>query len=51
MRGDGENFNKAAEHKETGAAVPSFQSPCLMNLGWRSPRAGSTVASRAKAAL
>jgi len=43
MRGDGENFNKAAESKEPGAAVASLRSHFLMNLGWSSPRAGGKV--------
>lgn len=51
MRGDGENFNKAAESKEPGAAVESCQSPCLVNLGWRSPRVGGKVLPRGQKLL
>lgn len=51
MRGDGENFNKAAESKGPGAAVASLQSPFLMNLGWSSPRAGGKVLAQGQKLL
>lgn len=51
MRGEGENFNKAAESKEPGAAVASLQSLCLMNLGWSLPRAGGKVLAQGQKLL
>lgn len=51
MRGNGQNFNKAAESKEPGAAVAPLQSPCLMNLGWSLPRAGGKVLAQGQKLL